>query len=172
MKGRPAQDFIHFYNAAAFSDYINARKKLYSAEVVERLMFSIETLMTEAKKKLSDFTCDHGISVYEDDEPTITPEQLAELQQIRYGDFKRLNEQATRVPGLKTKFKNAEIQKRHKKKHKHTDNDKKVIELERNEHTFFLQVRSLCKEKEISLTDALSTLAYAIKHDTDISITK
>jgi len=154
--GRKKIGLINIDNCDAFIDYIKARTKKFTDDRVSELVELINADIKKYHHLVFEFATQHGVFAHEPD--TLTAEHIkliAEINEIAFHDSNGLIDS---IGGLKTAFKNAQSQARHKKKFKLTNNERFILEFNPDEYLYLKMMKDLCKENDIKLEDELRDL--------------
>lgn len=154
--GRKKVGLINIDNCDAFIDYIKARTKKFTDARVSQL---VELINADRKKCLhleSEFELEYDVFTHQPE--TLNQEHIQLIAEINETAFHDSNNLIDSISGLKTAFKNAQSQARHKKKNKLTDNERFILEFNPDEYLYLKMMKELCKKNNIQLEDELHEL--------------
>lgn len=154
---------VNLNNHKKFIDYISKRVPKYTLVKVNEMI----ALANDAKKtnlRLEDsFYSDYDVFFHEPE--THNEEQQKIAESIGPKAFNKINNYIDQIPNLRTAFRNALNQERHKDKVKYTQSAKVVMELSVSERHVLTLIRQQCKELDVDLDSKLHELRFQLKNE-------
>lgn len=167
--GRKKKQLVTESNLAEFTAYIEARR---GTKLSEKTVSSLHKLASKTASQyqaaISEFEIEHAVVTY--DHSQLNNETITALATIEHRVFNALNIAIENTGNLRTSFKNAQAQKKHKLKIKDTDENKVTVEMKESEARYFQLLRTACAKKGLALDAVLKEARYEL--DTLISLVK